>query len=83
MLYYCWWAAIFLVCDLAGPGFDKVQINSDPRTAAQYSQCIHTNSKARGTEERNCDQNWLMGHCGEAQPASGYTLLPFVSILLA
>lgn len=59
------------MCDLAGPGFDKVGINADPRTAAQYSQCIHTNSKGRGTEERSCDQNWHMGHCGESQPAAG------------
>lgn len=59
------------VCDPAGPGFDKHQKNDEPRMAAQYSQCIHTNSKGRGTEERACDQNWHLGHCGESQPASG------------
>ncbi|XP_055325367.1 uncharacterized protein LOC129579356 [Sitodiplosis mosellana] len=59
---------IIHLCDPAGPGFSN---NADPRTAAQYSQCIHTNSKGRGTEERNCDQNWMMGYCGEWQPASG------------
>lgn len=61
------------MCDPAGPLFDKIPglINADPRTAAQYSQCIHTNSKARGTEERICDQNWLLGRCGETQPAAG------------
>lgn len=60
------------MCDPAGPGFDKTNwFSGDPRTAAQYSQCLHTNSKGRGTEERNCDQNWHLGHCGELQPASG------------
>lgn len=59
------------LCDPAGPGFDKHTNSADPRTAAQFSQCIHTNSKGRGTEERNCDQNWSLGHCGEWQPASG------------
>lgn len=59
------------VCDPAGPGFDRYQSTIDTRTVAQYSQCIHTNSGGRGTEERNCDQNWHLGHCGEAQPAAG------------
>lgn len=52
------------VCDPAGPGFDKIQMTIETRSVAQYSQCIHTNSKGRGTEERHCDQNWHMGHCG-------------------
>lgn len=59
------------VCDPAGPGFPPGHHSGDPRTAALYSQCIHTNSKGRGTEERNCDQNWSMGNCGDWQPASG------------
>lgn len=59
------------LCDPAGPGFDKMQTTIEPKDVAQYSQCIHTNSKGRGTEERNCDQNWIMGHCGEQQPAAG------------
>lgn len=58
------------MCDPAGPGFSG-SMSSDPRSAAQYSQCIHTNSKGRGTMERNCDQNWSMGMCGEWQPAHG------------
>ncbi|XP_031633365.1 uncharacterized protein LOC116347088 [Contarinia nasturtii] len=61
---------ILHLCDAAGPGFDR-RSNANPRTAAQYSQCIHTNSKSHGTEERNCDQNWILGHCGQEQPAAG------------
>lgn len=60
-----------IVCDPAGPGFDRYQATIDTRNVAQHSQCIHTNSGGRGTEERNCDQNWILGHCGEQQPASG------------
>lgn len=59
-----------LVCDSAGPGFDRSS-NANPRTAAHHSQCIHTNSKRHGTEERNCDQNWILGNCGQEQPAAG------------
>lgn len=38
--------------------------------AAKNVQCIHT-SNDLGTKERNCHQNWLMGHCGEYQPVLG------------
>lgn len=58
------------MCDPARPGFDKTHFAGDTRSAAQHSQCIHTNSKGHGTENRDCDQNWLLGNCGESQSAA-------------
>lgn len=60
------------MCDPAGPGFvGPNKLLSDPRTAAKHSQCINTDSSSHGTTERNCDQNWNMGHCGESQDGAG------------
>lgn len=47
---------------MAGPGFDFIY-TKDPKQAAKNVQCIHTSAYA-GTLERNCHQDWLMGHCG-------------------
>lgn len=52
---------------MAGPGFDGVY-KRDPKLAAKNVQCIHTSWYA-GTHDRNCHQNWLMGHCGRYQSA--------------
>lgn len=61
-----------LVCDQAGPGFDKNILNSlnSPRNSAQNVQCIHTSSD-KGTRKRDCHQNWNMGNCGNSQVAAG------------
>lgn len=58
---------------MAGPGFDGGK-NADPKMAAIHSQCIHTASGGYGTRERTCDQNWLMGNCGEQQIGQRYEL---------
>lgn len=55
-------------CDMAGPGFDFIY-SKDPKGAAKNVQCIHTSISA-GTAERNCHQDWLMGHCGKYQDAA-------------
>lgn len=59
---------MILVCEPAGPFFDNRR-NADPKMAAINSQCIHTASGGYGTRERSCNQNWLMGNCGESQVA--------------
>ena len=56
---------------MAGPGFDYIY-KKDPKLAAKNVQCIHTSINA-GTKERNCHQNWLMGHCGQYQDAANVT----------
>lgn len=60
---------LFIVCDPAGPGFRRS--NTEPRLAVQNSQCIHTDSKGHGTEDRMCHQDWHLGKCGECQIAAG------------
>lgn len=55
------------VCEPAGPLFDVVMKNADPKLAALEAQCIHTDADNLGTRERNCNQDWLMGYCGETQ----------------
>ena len=49
-------------------GFDDYNI--DPKLSAENVQCIHT-SNDKGTRKRDCNQNWLMGNCGEYQDARG------------
>lgn len=61
----------FVACDMAGPGFDFFYTR-DPKDAAKNVQCIHTSNNA-GTKERNCHQNWLMGHCGLFQDSANVT----------
>jgi hypothetical protein len=64
---------LFLIaaCDMAGPGFDgSPRILRDPTLAAKNVQCIHT-SNDKGTNTRNCHQNWNMGGCGWWQAAAG------------
>lgn len=62
---------VFSVCDPAGPGFDIHHTNAEPLYSAQHTQCIHTDSKGHGTQERTCHQDWILGDCGDCQAAAG------------
>ena len=57
------------VCDPAGPGFDDYKF--DPRLSAENVQCIHTSSDKGTKRKSDCNQNWLMGNCGESQDGRG------------
>lgn len=71
--------ALFAACDMAGPGFDYLY-KKDPKRAAKNVQCIHTSNNA-GTKERNCHQDWLMGHCGQYQDAANVTEAVFCALV--
>lgn len=53
---------------MAGPPFD-IRPN-DFKLSAQNVQCIHTNSRDKGTRHFNCHQNWRLGNCGYSQGIS-------------
>lgn len=55
---------------MAGPGFDSRTDLGDPKLAAKNVQCIHTSSD-KGTNRRECHQNFMMGFCGQSQKAAG------------
>lgn len=58
------------VCDPAGPGFNGNKRAKEPQLAAKNVACINT-STDKGTKKYNCHQNFLMGKCGNSQPAAG------------
>lgn len=57
------------MCEPAGPGFDFKSSTMNPQNAAKNVACVHTSTFA-GTSQRLCHQDWLMGRCGNYQPAS-------------
>lgn len=61
------------MCEPAGPGFDTNSTyvaRMDSMSAAENVQCIHT-SIDKGTQHRQCHQNWMLGVCGWFQAAAG------------
>uniref|UniRef100_A0A1B0DPG4 Lipase domain-containing protein n=1 Tax=Phlebotomus papatasi TaxID=29031 RepID=A0A1B0DPG4_PHLPP len=60
---------LFLVCDMAGPGFES-KTPPNHSLAAENVQCIHT-SRDKGIRYSTCHQDWKMGNCGFTQDAAG------------